>query len=89
MNDDSGEGIGRYTISQSTPKQYTFSYQFRTYNEGGTYTTSDILSRTLNLSEPGFSELDDMKNQFDEQYKIKGLQNTLAAQKDVAVNGER
>ena len=59
------------------------------YNEGGTYTTSDILSRTLNLSEPGFSELDDMKNQFDEQYKIKGLQNTLAAQKDVAVNGER
>ena len=50
---------------------------------------SDILSRTLNLSEPGFSELDDMKNQFDEQYKIKGLQNTLAAQKDVAVNGER
>ena len=89
MHDDSGAGIGRYTISQNNPREYTFNYQFRTYTEGGTYTQTDILSRTLKLSKPGFAELTNMKNEFDNQYNIKGLANVLAAQKDTAVNGER
>ena len=88
MQDSNGNSSGNYTIAKISDQKYILNYQYKTYQPGGSYLTSPV--RTWDIPVNGnvslAKALADQKMRAEKVFSAKGLENTLAQQKDIAIN---
>jgi hypothetical protein len=89
VNNASGDGIGSYSFSQLSPSQYIMNYEYRTYQPGGSWTTSPMQSNVIPVRGSDFSALVKKEAFAKMRFAQRALESDLAKAKDVAVNGKK
>ncbi len=84
------ESIGSYRFAQNSPTEYSMNWQFREYQEGGTYILSPMQTKRISLPNANASRvLDEEQAKVEKIYAAYGAEQLRMMQKDKKINGKK
>ena len=84
------ESIGSYRFAQNSPTEYSMNWQFREYQEGGTYILSPMQTKRISLPNANASRvLDEEQAKAEKIFAAYGAEQLRMMQKDKKINGKK